>query len=200
MNTMGLLRRRWIRGVTLAAAGFLVAGQESSAAQIWKFGLGDRSVNYRTYKDPAGRFELEYPAKDWRLLPSAGASLALFSRNDGAAAVSIDYLRLTATLAPSQIGTMAEVEIQDLKERHPQAKDFTSEITDAKAGRGAVIRYVSVGSRGPERVIQYSLPVGQDLYRVIGIVAESALAKYEPVLIHILGSFNPSSAATSSKD
>jgi hypothetical protein len=199
MNMMGSLRRRWIWGVALAA-GVLVARQESSAAQKWKLGLGDKTVTYRTYKDPAGRFELEYPAKDWRQLPSAGSSLALFSRNDGAATVAVDYLRMTATLSPSQIGTMAEVEIQDLKERHPQAKDFTSELMESKGGRGAIVRYVSTGSKGPERVMQYSIPVGQDLYRVIAIVAESSLAKYEGVVMHVLASIAPLNSAAASKD
>ena len=44
----------------------------------WMVG-GDKNVKYETFKDPAGRFEIEYPAKDWKRLPSGGSSLAVFA-------------------------------------------------------------------------------------------------------------------------
>lgn len=187
-NMRGTPRR--VLAVALCAAGGLLAGAWSSESQnILKFGLGDKGVNYRLFRDPAGRFEFDYPAKDWRVFPSAGSSLAIVARNDGEATLTIDYLRLTAPLGPDEIGTMAEVEIQDLKEKHPDAKDFKSEIIDIKAGRGAIIRYSGVGAKGPEQVTQYSVPVGQDLFRVIVIVPESLAAKYEAIVAHMIASF-----------
>jgi hypothetical protein len=193
-------RRRVIAVVLCAAAGVFADAISSRGQSILKFGLGDRGVNYRMFRDAASRFEFEYPTKDWRVLPSAGSSLAIVARNDGEATLTIDYLRLTAPLGPEEIGTMAEVEIQDLKEKHPNAKDFKSEIIDIKAGRGAMIRYSGVGVKGPEQVMQYSVPVGQDLFRVIAIVPEQLVAKYEGIVAHMIGSFKvPASPAAAQK-
>lgn len=174
--------------VALCAGGCWLAGIGSSSSQILKLGQ-DKGVNYRVFRDPAARFEFDYPTRDWRVLPSAGSSLAMVARNDGGATLSIDYLRLTGPLTPSEIGAMGDAEIQDLKEKHPQAKDFKSEVIDTKAGRGAIIRYTSPGAQGPEQVLQYSLPIGQDLFRVIAIVPESLLSRYEGVLAHMISSF-----------
>jgi hypothetical protein len=190
MSIMLCGSRRRVLAVVLCTAAGLLAGAVSSPAQsILKFGLGDKGVNYRMFRDAASRFEFEYPTKDWRVLPSAGSSLAIVARNDGEATLTIDYLRLTAPLGPDEIGTMAEVEIQDLMEKHPNAKDFKTEIIDIKAGRGAMIRYSGVGVKGPEQVMQYSVPVGQDLFRVIAIVPEQLVPKYEAVVAHMIGSF-----------
>jgi hypothetical protein len=63
-----------------AALYFLSTGV--TAAQIWKLGMGDKNTSLQPSRRPAGRFELEYPAKDWKLLPSGGSSLAVFARNE----------------------------------------------------------------------------------------------------------------------
>jgi len=195
--------RRILAAAVLLTAGCLVARAESSAAQLGIGKLfGDRGVTYRTYRDPAGRFEFEYPTRDWRVLSSATANLAMLARNDGAT-VAIDFSRmalarpLTSDIAYS---TLADVEIDSLKERQPQAKEFKSEIVETKAGRGALIRYASVGTKGPERVMQYSIPVGLDLYRVIAIVPEMLLSKHEPVLMHMIESFRAPAAEATSKN
>jgi hypothetical protein len=190
MSTMLRGTRRRGLGVALSAAVCLVGIAAASESQnILKFGLGDKGVNYRMFRDAAARFEFEYPTKDWRVLPSAGSSLAIVARNDGEATLTIDYFRLSAPLGPEEIGTMAEVEIQDLKEKHPDAKDLKSEVIDIKAGRGAMIRYSSVGAKGAEQVMQFSVPVGQDLFRVIAIVPEQLAAKYEVIVAHMIASF-----------
>jgi hypothetical protein len=195
--TLTMRRGRILLLTALCTACCLSTLEERAAAQRL-FGLGDRSVTYRLFRDPGGRFDLEYPTRDWRQLPSAGANLVMFARNDGAT-VAIDYLRLEAPLAASQVPAMAEFEIGDLKVRHPQAKDFTTEIKDTKAGRGALIRYGRVGTSGPERVMQFSIPNGMDLYRVIAIVPEMLLAKYEVVLMHMIESFHAPAGSAAAK-
>ena len=83
---------------------------------------------------------------------------------------------------------MPEMEVGRLKEQQPKGKDFKSDMLETKAGRGVLIRYSRVGT-GPESVVQYSIPVGQDLYRLNGVVPEKLLEKYEPIIIHMIQSF-----------
>jgi hypothetical protein len=61
-------------------------------------------------------------------------------------------------------------------------------MVDSKAGRGVLIRYSRIGV-GPETVVQYSIPVGRELYRINGIIADKQLAKYEPIVMYMIQSF-----------
>jgi hypothetical protein len=191
---------RILVAATLLTVCCVVSGAVPSAAQFAKLAPADKGVNYRMFKDPGGRFEFEYPTKDWRELSSA-ATLAIIARNDGATvAIDLSRMALARPLTAEAFDTLAEVEIDGLKERHPQAKDFKFELIETKGGRGVLIRYASLGTKGPERVIQYTMPVGLDLYRVIAVVPEMLLSKHEPVLLHMIQSFQMTTRSTNPKD
>jgi hypothetical protein len=163
----------------------------------WLVG-GDKNTKYQTYKDPVGRFEVEYPAKDWRLLPSVGSSLAVFARNDGPA-LGIDLLRLADRLTPGEIEALPNEEVDRLREQQPRAKDFKSDMLEGRAGRGVLIRYTRIGTE-PESVMHYSIPVGQDLYRLSGVVPEKLLSKYEPIIMHMIQSFKAPAGPSTPKN
>jgi hypothetical protein len=167
----------------------IVSNEYPAFAQKKFLIFGDKNIKYKAFKDPSGRFELEYPAKDWSPLPTGGSAVAILARNDRTATIVIDVARLTEPLAPSEITTNAQIEVETLKEQQPRAKDFTSEMIDASAGRASLIRYARVGANGPERIIHYSVGVGHDLYRLDAVVQEAALAKHEPVIMHMITSF-----------
>jgi hypothetical protein len=186
--------------LALAVACLVLSTEQLSSAQKKFLMFGDKNVTYKTFKDASGRFELEYPTKDWSPFPVGGSAIAILSRNDRTATVVIDRSRLTEPLAPSEVATNAQIELESLKEQQPNAKDFTSEILDSKAGRASLIRYARVGANGSERVMRYSVAVGQDLYRLDGIVPEGALAKYEPILMHMFLSFKVPANPASSKN
>ena len=146
--------RRAFAGLLVASVCLLSA--RSSAGQFkWMIG-GDKNVKYENYKDPAGRFELELPTKDWKVLPAVGSSLAIFSRKDGPV-VSIDRTKLAGRLTPAEVDALAEIELSRVKEQQPKAKDFKSEMLESKSGRGVLIRYSRVSTE-PETVVQYSVP------------------------------------------
>lgn len=186
--------------LALAVACSLLATEPLAFAQK-KFGIfGDSKVSYKTFKDAANRFELEYPTKDWSPFPTGGSAIAILARNDRTATVVIDLARLSEPLAQSEIATNAQIEIETLKEQHPQAKGFTSEILDVKAGKGSLIRYARNGANGPERVMHYSVAVGQDLYRLDGVVQEAAMVKQEPIVMHMILSFKVPAGPAGSKN
>jgi len=163
--------------------------------------FGSDSVKYKTFKDAAGRFELEYPTKDWSSLTTGGSAIAILSRKDQAATVVIDLARLTEALAPAEVETNAKIEVETVKEQQPTAKDFSTQIVDTKAGgRAALIKYVRVGTNGPERVMRYVVGVGLDMYRVIAVAPQASAAKQEPVLQYMLMSFKAPASAAGSKN
>jgi len=184
----------------LALAGSIASQQAASGGQFLGIG-GNKGVTYKTYRDPAGRFEFDYPTKDWKTLAGAGTALAQFARNDGGATFAIDHTQLSNTIPSSDLAytTMAEVEVDDLKARSPQNKNFTSELVETKGGRGALIKYTQAGAKGPERVMQFSIPLGKELFRVIGTVPESQAVKHEATVLHMIESFKAPAGTTETK-
>ena len=85
------------------------------------------------FKDPAGRFELQYPEKDWKPLPSGGSSLAVFARNDGPT-LFVDHVRLVGALTPAELGGMPAVELSTLKEQQPKGQGL--QVRDARQQGG----------------------------------------------------------------
>jgi hypothetical protein len=185
--------------LALAVACCVLAGQHVAAAQF--LGLfGDKNIKYKMFKDPAGRFELEYPTKDWSPQPTGGSAIAILSPKDRTATVVVDLSKLTEALEPSEVATNAQIELESLKEQQPNAKNFASEIVEGKAGRASLIRYARNGSNGPVRVMRYSVGVGLDLYRLDAVVQEDSAAKYEAILLHMLMSFAAPASPASSKN
>ena len=158
----------------------------------WMVG-GDKNVKYETFKDPAGRFEIEYPTKDWKRLPSGGSSLAVFAHNDGPT-LFVDHVTLPESLTPAEIAGMPAVELRSLKEQQPKAKDFKPDMLDSKAGRGVLIRY-SPDSAGPETGVQYSIVVGLELFRINGVIPDKQVTKYEPIIMYMIQSFKAPAAS-----
>jgi hypothetical protein len=200
MSHVSPLGRRAFAGCVLTILCLLSAGQQLTAGQnpFKKILGGDKGNSYQTFKDSAGRFELEYPTKDWHLLPSGGSSLAVLARNDGPT-LFVDYLKLADRLTPGEIDAMPEMEVGRLKEQQPNAKDFKFDMVETKAGRGVLIRYSRVGTV-PESVVQYSILVGQDLFRLNGIVPARLLSKYEPIIMHMIQSFKAPADPSSPKN
>lgn len=178
----------------LADISILTAGQNPFK---WLTG-GDKTIKYTTYKDPGGRFELEYPQKDWRILPSGVGSSLVFSRSDGPS-VFIDRVTIAGRLTPAEVEAMADLEVGRLKEEQPNGRDFKSEMLEGKSGRGALIRYSRPGTE-LESVIQYSIPVDRDLYRLIGVTPVKLLAKNEEIIMHMIQSFKAAGSPSTTKN
>ena len=196
MSPVSLLRRRAFLGSLISIVCVLPASL--TAGQFWPFGR-DKNTSYQTFKDPAGRFELEYPTKDWRLLSSVGSSLAVFSHKDGRPALVIDRVSLAGRLTPEEIDALPGNEVERLRDQQPKIKDFKSDVVETKAGRGVLIRYARVDLE-PESVVQYTIAVGQDLYRLNGVVTDKLLSKYEPVIMHMIQSFKAPAGPSASKN
>ena len=184
----------------VAVLSSIVVAEPTTFAQK-KLGIfGSDKVTYKTFKDAASRFELEYPNKDWNSITTGGSAAAILSRKDQGATVVVDMSRLTEPLAPAEVETNAKIEVDTVKEQQPTAKDFTTDIVDTKAGgRAAMIKYVRVGSNGPERVMRYVVGVGLDMFRVIAVAPQASATKHEAVLQYMLMSFKAPATAAGSK-
>ena len=155
-------------------------------------------VEFQPLKDPNGRFVLEYPKKDWRVIPGGGSVLFTLAHKENEAAVVIEYERLDPPLAPEDITeTFSNViEVDEIKKRQPGASQFRPGIVTGPEGRQAQIDYLRTGLEGQERVRLISMPRGADLYRIICSAKVVHYAKYEAIFSHIVESFRTKPAST----
>jgi hypothetical protein len=134
--------------------------------------------------------QLDLPKKDWMVLPSSGSLvLALVSRK-GDAVVLVERSALRQALEAEDITDLfAQIEVEAIKERYPKAADVQSKVLDLGGRRLVAVQYSRPGVLGSERVRQYSVPVGRQLYRVTCISSAAQFAVYDPVFSHIGASF-----------
>ena len=144
----------------------------------------------RPYADPNGRFALQYPRSDWRVLPGAGATLATLAENRGRATVLIEYVRLNQPLKVDQNHDLiVQIESDLIRERQPGATDVTPGTARADRPSVVIIDYTRPGTGGPERIRQFSIVSDQHLFRILCVAATKDFTRYEPVFEQIARSF-----------
>lgn len=187
MTHAARLRSR-VLGVLLACLGLGVLTPAPAGAQFGIF-RGDRETKFRMYKDAANRFELELPEKDWRQipLPASGETLAQFVHKDGPSFI-ITHVRMPGSLTSGERAAMVEGELERVRNQERATKDVKNDPVETRSGRGVLLRYYQVG-RGPERVVQCTIDVGVELFRLNGVVPERLFARFEPIVLHMIESF-----------
>jgi hypothetical protein len=176
--------------VTMVAA-VSAAGQLGGKADPWI--AKHAKLQFKPQKAADAPVRLDLPAKDWMVLPSSGSTLLVLASKKGDAAVFVERTALAQTLEAADITDLfAQIEMEAIKERQPKAADFQSRVLDAGDRRLVAVQYARPGVLGSERVRQYSVPVGRQLYRVTCISSAAQFPAYDPVFSHIAASFTAS--------
>lgn len=150
-------------------------------------------LQMQPYKSPGGRFSMEYPRKDWILLPGAGDVMMSLAQKNGEAVVLIERSQLRTALAPEEITDLfAQLEVDTLKDQDHDAADFQPRVFDAGDRRLIIIQYTQPGLSGRNVVRQYSIPHGQDLFRLICSAPAAQFPKYSAIFAHLAASFQAS--------
>jgi len=135
-------------------------------------------------------FQVEWPRRDWLALPGGGSLLLAFASKKGDAVVLIEQVALRQPLEPGDLTELfAQLESEAIKERHPGASDFQAKVIEGGDRRLVAVQFARTGVLGSERVRQYSIPVGKQLYRVTCAAAAAQFASYEPVFAHMAATF-----------
>jgi len=176
----------------LSIACVMVAFATTATASA-QFGIFKRNkgTTYQAYRDPGGKFVIEYPAKDWKVNPAKGSVVASFSEKDGEAAVVVDYTKLKLALSNEEIDDVVmKLEVDAVKEKDPTARDINANVAKGASGPRIVIRYTRNGAAGREQVEQHTVAAGDDLYRVSCSSLVKEQARYQPILAYIANSFS----------
>ena len=184
-------------GIVLLAGSLAGAAPPMSGAQAVAAKTADpwimrtTKVQFQALRATDAPVQLDSPKKDWMVLPSSGSVLIVLASKKGDAVVLVERTTLRQALEASDITDLfAQIETDAIKERQPKAADFQSKVLDSGDRRLVAVQYSRPGVLGSERVRQYSLAVGKQLYRVTCIASAAQFAAYDPVFSHIAASFN----------
>jgi hypothetical protein len=175
------------------AVALAVAAAPASGGQFG-FLKRDSKIAFQAFKDPNGRFTLDYP-KDWQVIAGSGDVVVTFAAKNGEAALVVEHSRLKISLGPDDIdNTFAQIETDVLNERQPKATEVTARIDAVASARAIVIDYARPGLTRPERARQYSFPIGQELYRLACSTVTVQFPKYDSAFIRMAESFKTGAA------
>ena len=147
-------------------------------------------VEFQPQRAADSPLQLDLPKKDWMVLPSSGPVLLVLASRKGDAVVLVERSVLLVALDAADITDLfAQIEIDAIKKQHPKATDFQSKVLDAGQRRLVAVQYSRTGVLGSERVRQYSMPIGKQLYHVTCISSAAEFGAYNPVFSHIAASF-----------
>jgi len=150
-------------------------------------------LQVRPVKAPNGRFSIEYPRSDWIVLPGGGDVVLSLAQRNGEAVVQVLHSTLKTALAADEITDLfAQLEVDTLKDQDQGAADFQPRVFDAGDRRLIIVQFTQPGLAGRNQVRQYSIPRGQDLYRLICSAAVPLFSKYSAIFSHIAASFTAS--------
>ena len=181
----------------LALASFCLQPYASPDEQILrKLGLKS-DPKFIELKGPGGMFSLEYPEKDWQVVPGGGSVVLTLAQKGNQAFIVIDHSRSDITLSPDEVGAVfLDSERARVANRQSGSNVTAATMTTTPAGPVAMLHYTRPGLKAQESVVQYSVPFGQDLFRLICSAQTAQFAKFEPVFVHVAGSFLPRAAGT----
>jgi hypothetical protein len=176
--------------ILLVAAPTATSAGQAAATKTDPWLVKTAKLQFQPQRAAEAPVQLDVPKKDWSVLPSSGSVLLIIASKKGDAVVLVERTSLLQPLEPADITDLfAQIETDAIKERQPKAAEFQSKVLDSGARRMVAVQYSRPGVLGAERVRQYSMPVGKQLYRVTCISSAAQFAAYDPVFAHIAASF-----------
>jgi hypothetical protein len=124
------------------------------------------------------------------MVPGATSPIVSLMQRKREATIVVEQTKLHQPLALDDITDLfGQLEADSIKERQPLASDVQSKLVEAGGRRFVIVNYGRQGVAGAERVRQYSIPAGGDLFRLTCVAAASQFPRYEPVFAHVAASF-----------
>ncbi len=133
---------------------------------------------------------LEFPTTGWSSTLATGSTLVTLQDEGGRAHITLEATDLGVSLDPADITTVfSDIEMDIIREQHPDASDFESSIITDAATPVVVTHYSRRDAGAQQQVRQHSFPRGMKLYRLIFTSSASEFLGYEHIFAHIAASF-----------
>ena len=170
---------------------------QQPAADPW-FGPSSKPRDFAVPKVQLGSYSIELP-KDWQIGPGHAGILLFATERTGnklpRAAIKLEHQSLFD--APTVTPEFGEAELRLIRQREPSGQGFTQQIKEGSGRRFVFIQYTRPGLVTTDSVVQYSIPVGAVMYRLICIAPQNELAIFQQIFAHVAASFRPAGGAPS---
>jgi hypothetical protein len=145
--------------------------------------LAQSAPKMRKLTVPGQGFAIDYPERDWTLVASGNTLVFTVVQRRFEAALHVERTPLQVELSPEDIGDVfLSVEADHIRETTPSATDLKADLQDLGERRVAAFVYRRNGVTGPEQVLQYSMPAGKHLYRIIAVARPDRFDRHLPAL------------------
>ena len=131
------------------------------------------------------------PARDWQVVSGGSATIVSLTHRNGQVGVVVERVIPAGMFATGDLNDrFVEREADTVRTHQPQATGVEARLVAFGARRLVIVTYMRKGVAGPERVRQYSIPAGHELYRLTCSAATSQFARFEPVFAHVAATFS----------
>lgn len=183
----GSARRRWPGLVRTLALAVLVIGVAAEAVLV-----AQSVPRMRKLTVASQAFSIDYPEKDWSLVPGGSVTLVAVAQKRFEAVLLVERTSLQVALGDEDIGDVfLAVEAEHIRETTPSATDIKADLQQLGDRRVAAFVYRRNGVLGPERVLQYSMPAGTALYRIVAVAKPEAFDRHLPTMQAMAASLAP---------
>ena len=183
-------------GIALGLIQAQIAESQGAPPDKW-YARSSKPRDFETPRGLPGKFAIELPKRDWQIVPGYGGvefmATEKAKNNQAAVAVMIlDHMQLRSPIGPKDVDAgLAEIE-SSLVRGQAGGQKVEQQVKEAEGRKFIFIQYSKPGLSGPDRVVQYSIPVGAVMYRLICIAPEAQLNKYQEIFAHAAASFKAS--------
>jgi hypothetical protein len=183
-------RRRVLVSVAIIMAALALAPPDATA-QFGRLFRGSKDTEFQPYQNASRKLVMDYPKKDWQMKPGSGPVVVTFTQKKSEATVVVEYEPLEHPYDPKDITQLvADLEVDRIKGQTPQAANFKTAIRDEPGRRLVVIDFTRPSAAsGGDRLRQYAVAAGNEMYRITCTSSTEAFARYDPVFQHMIGSF-----------
>lgn len=142
------------------------------------------------YKDPSGRFTLQYPKKDWQVFPGGGSTLVTIGGLKGRASIQIEYFKLNEAIKVDEnYDQIVAIESEFIRNRQPDADQLTGLPMRPDMKDVVIVDYRRPGLTGPDRIRHFSIISGVNLFRVSCVAPAADFPRLEGAFEQIAKSF-----------
>jgi hypothetical protein len=137
-------------------------------------------------------FTVDFPKKDWNPIVGTGSSVVVFVHKDRDATVAVERTKVPNPLSPKEItDEIAVREEEDWLARRPLSTDYSHQFVEYRGAKIILIDLKQPGPRGQEHVRLYTLPRGNDWFRVICTTLQPSFDKHKETCHRIALSVTP---------
>ena len=147
-------------------------------------------LDVKAFVGPDRRIRFDMPKRGWRVVSGGMAAIVSLAHDSGEASMVVERATPSGMFLTGEAGDrFAEREADAVRAQQPEAAEVEAALVTLGTRSLVILTYSRKGVAGPERVRQYSIPAGSELYRLTCSADTSQFFRFEPVFALVASTF-----------